>query len=97
MFECLNVRMVWGRTGCSLAQLALAWCLREGSPVSTVIMGASRLSQLEDNLGALSVIPLITAEVQAKVEAVLENQPEPSGTSTMEMVNDRRGAENGTF
>ena len=84
--------MVWGRTGCSLAQLALAWCLREGSPVSTVIMGASRLSQLEDNLGALSVIPLITAEVQAKVEAVLENQPEPSGTSTMEMVNGRRGA-----
>ena len=51
-----------------------------------------RLSQLEDNLGALSVIPLITAEVQAKVEAVLENQPEPSGTSTMEMVNGRRGA-----
>ena len=84
--------MVWGRTGCSLAQLALAWCLREGSPVSTVIMGASRLSQLEDNLGALSVITLITAEVQAKVEAVLENQPEPSGTSTMEMVNGRRGA-----
>ena len=52
-----DLRPISEELGCSLAQLALAWCLRDGSPVSTVIMGASRLSQLEDNLGALAVRP----------------------------------------
>ena len=50
-----DLRPISEELGCSLAQLALAWCLRDGSPVSTVIMGASRISQLEDNLGALAV------------------------------------------
>ena len=50
-----DLRPISEKLGCSLAQLALAWCLRDGSPVSTVIMGASRISQLEDNLGALAV------------------------------------------
>jgi L-glyceraldehyde 3-phosphate reductase len=39
--------------GQSLAQLALAWILRQ-SAVTTVLIGASRLSQVDDNLGALS-------------------------------------------
>ena len=44
-------------------------------------MGASRLSQLEDNLGALAVLPLLTDEVMEQIEGVLGNEPEPSGTS----------------
>ena len=56
--------------GCSLAQLALAWCTKNPH-VSTVITGASRVSQVHENFGALDVIPLLTDEVLARIEAVL--------------------------
>jgi len=52
---------------CSLAQLAIAWAVRNPC-VSTVIMGASRLSQLQDNLGALAVLPRLTPEVLARID-----------------------------
>ena len=38
--------------------------------VSTVILGASRLSQLQDNLGALAVTPKLTPEVLARIDAI---------------------------
>lgn len=41
--------------GESPAQLAIAWCLRNPN-VSSVILGASRVAQLEENLGALAVL-----------------------------------------
>jgi aryl-alcohol dehydrogenase-like predicted oxidoreductase len=40
---------------CSLAQLAIAWCIRNPH-VSTVITGASRVEQVHENLGALEVL-----------------------------------------
>ncbi|HET7588291.1 MAG TPA: aldo/keto reductase [Gammaproteobacteria bacterium] len=42
------------RVGVSMTQLAIAWCLANPN-VSTVILGASRLEQLQENLGALEV------------------------------------------
>jgi len=39
------------RAGLSMAQMALAWCLRQKN-VSSVIIGASRPAQVEDNAGA---------------------------------------------
>ena len=53
--------------GCSVAQLALAWVARNPR-VSTVILGASRLSQLQENLGALAVLPKLAAEVVQRIE-----------------------------
>ena len=44
------------------AQLAIAWCTKNPR-VSTVITGASKVSQLQDNLGAMAVAPRMTAEV----------------------------------
>jgi aryl-alcohol dehydrogenase-like predicted oxidoreductase len=38
--------------------------------VSTVIMGASRVSQLQDNLGALEVLPKLSTELVARIEAI---------------------------
>ncbi|MEN9396312.1 MAG: hypothetical protein RLZ81_842 [Pseudomonadota bacterium] len=52
---------------CTLAQLAIAWAVRNPR-VSTVIMGASRLPQLQDNLGALAVLPRLTPEVLARID-----------------------------
>lgn len=53
--------------GCSLAQLSIAWCARNPN-VSTVILGASRASQLEENLGALGVLPKLTDDVLARID-----------------------------
>ena len=58
------------RLGCTLAQLALAWCTKNPN-VSTVITGASRASQVVENFAALDVIPLLTPDVMTEIEAVL--------------------------
>lgn len=55
--------------GCSVAQLAIAWAAHNPR-VSTVIMGASRVSQLQDNLGALEVLPKLSTELVARIEAI---------------------------
>ncbi|MBO9686734.1 potassium channel beta subunit family protein [Roseateles chitosanitabidus] len=55
--------------GCTLAQLAIAW-INRNPRVSTVILGASKLSQLQDNLGALAVTPKLTPEIVAKIDAI---------------------------
>jgi voltage-dependent potassium channel beta subunit len=53
--------------GCSRAQLALAWTAAQKG-VSSVITGANRLEQLEENLKALDVT--ITAEVQERLDSI---------------------------
>ena len=54
--------------GCSVAQLAIAWVARNPR-VSTVITGASRLSQLQSNLAAAEVIQRLSPEVLAAIDA----------------------------
>jgi len=61
--------------GCSLAQLAIAWCARNEN-VSTVILGATSEEQLDENLGALSVLGKMTEEVSEEVEKVMGTKPE---------------------
>ncbi|RLN88259.1 hypothetical protein BBJ28_00026956, partial [Nothophytophthora sp. Chile5] len=56
--------------GCSLAQLSIAWAV-SNERVSTVLLGASRPSQLEENLKALGIVSKITPEVKAKIDAVV--------------------------
>jgi len=53
----------------TLPQLALAWCLKNPN-VSTVITGASKLAQLQANLGAVDVIAKLTPEVMARIDAI---------------------------
>jgi voltage-dependent potassium channel beta subunit len=65
---------VAGELGCTLPQMALAWCLKNPN-VSTVIMGASRPEQVRENLKALEVVPLLTGEVLARIDDVLGNKP----------------------
>jgi voltage-dependent potassium channel beta subunit len=60
--------------GVSMAKLAIAWCLKNPN-VSTVILGASKLHQLEENLQAMDVLPMLTEEVMGKIEELLANTP----------------------
>ena len=56
--------------GCTLAQLSLAWCVKNPH-VSSVITGASRVEQVHENLAALDVVPLLTDEVMARIHTVV--------------------------
>ncbi len=60
--------------GLPIHHMALLWCLSNKN-VSTVILGASKLSQLEDNLAALDARAKFTDEVKAKIGTILQNQP----------------------
>jgi len=62
--------------GGSMAQLALAWCLKNPD-VSTVITGASRPEQVRENMGALDLVGRLTPEVMERIEGILDNKPEP--------------------
>lgn len=62
--------------GITPAQLAIAWCLKNPA-VSTVILGASRLVQLEENLQSVERVSLLTDDVMKRIEGVLQNEPEP--------------------
>jgi len=61
--------------GCTMAQLAIAWCLTNDD-VSTVITGASRPSQVTENMAALEIAEQLTPEVQERIEDILDNRPE---------------------
>jgi voltage-dependent potassium channel beta subunit len=62
--------------GCTRAQLAIAWCLKN-SNVSSVITGATRRAQVTENLGALEVAKALTPDVMKTIEGVLDNAPGP--------------------
>lgn len=57
---------------CSMAQMALAWCLTNPH-VSTVITGASRAEQVRENMRALDVVPKLTPDVQERINAILSS------------------------
>jgi len=62
--------------GTTMARMAIAWCLKNQN-VSTVILGASKVSQLEDNLKALDVVDQLTDDLMEKIEGILDNKPKP--------------------
>ena len=62
--------------GCTQAQLALAWVLWN-KDVTSVLFGATRVQQVQDNVEAVKVVKLLDAGVLQKIEGLLENRPAP--------------------
>ncbi|TMW59104.1 hypothetical protein Poli38472_007249 [Pythium oligandrum] len=60
--------------GCTLPQLALAWCAAN-KDVSTVLFSATSVEQLDENMKVLAFIDKITPEIKAKIDAVVQFQP----------------------
>ncbi|OWY62533.1 aldo/keto reductase, partial [cyanobacterium TDX16] len=56
--------------GCTLSQLSIAWCAKNPN-VSTVITGASTVAQVEENMGALEVMPKLDAEVMGRIKQIV--------------------------
>ena len=63
------------RLGGNVTQLSLAWCLKNPN-VSTVILGATKVEQIEDNLKALKLLEKITPDVLKEIHDILDNDPE---------------------
>ena len=56
--------------GGTTAQLAIAWCAKNPN-VSSVITGASRVAQVEDNMKSLQLLPKLTPDVMAAIDAIV--------------------------
>jgi voltage-dependent potassium channel beta subunit len=64
--------------GATMAQLALAWLLRLPE-LSSVITGASRVSQVHENLQAAELMHKLTPDMLERIEAILDNDPNSQG------------------
>ncbi len=68
-----ELKTIASSLGLSLPVFAIAWCLKNPR-VSTVILGASRTAQLDENLKAVEAQDVLTPEIMANVEKVLEGR-----------------------
>ena len=59
---------------CSMAALATAWCLKYDN-VSTLIVGASKVEQLEENFKAMELVDKLDSDVLKRIEMILGNAP----------------------
>jgi aryl-alcohol dehydrogenase-like predicted oxidoreductase len=89
-FDVVDVLVtVAGRHGVSVAQIALAWLLANAA-VTSVIIGAKKLSQLDDNLKAIDVV--LTEEDRKALDEV--SRPAPEYPAWMDSLgSDRRPGE----
>jgi voltage-dependent potassium channel beta subunit len=58
----------------NLSRLSIAWVLKN-EHVSTAILGASKVEQLEDTLQTLELMPKMTIEVMERIEGIMDNKP----------------------
>jgi len=61
----------------SMAQLSIAWCLKNKN-VSTVILGATSVKQLDENLRAAQCKDLLNDKVMDSIERIIKNKPQPA-------------------
>ena len=69
-----KLKTVADELGATIPGLAIAWCLKNPN-VSTVILGGSKVTQLEENFKALDVLPKLTPQVIEQIEHILDNKP----------------------
>ena len=69
-----NLALIAADLGVNLAQMSLAWCLKNPH-VSTVITGASRVEQVHENMKAIDVVEKLTPEMMARIEEAVGEKP----------------------
>ncbi|MFM7104343.1 MAG: aldo/keto reductase, partial [Flavobacteriales bacterium] len=70
----LQLAQVARDLNCSLAQLAVAWCLKNRD-VSTVLLGATSTAQLKETLCSAEFVSALTPEIMERIEGILQNKP----------------------
>ncbi|KAK9068727.1 hypothetical protein SSX86_012842 [Deinandra increscens subsp. villosa] len=69
-----------------LSQLAIAWCAANPN-VSSVITGATKEYQIQENMKAINVIPMLTPEVMEKIDAIVQSKPKKPDSYSHEFSN----------
>lgn len=72
-----QLRPIAEELGCSLAQLAIAWCLKNDN-VSSIILGATRPEQVTENLASIELATKLDDGVMERIETILDNTPVPA-------------------
>ncbi|CAD6569157.1 MAG: hypothetical protein CYPHOPRED_003114 [Cyphobasidiales sp. Tagirdzhanova-0007] len=67
------------RLGGNVAQLSLAWATKHPG-VSSVILGATKVEQLQDNIKAIDLIEKLTPEIMAEIDEIVQTKPAPLPT-----------------
>jgi voltage-dependent potassium channel beta subunit len=75
MKKVIELQKLADKMNLPLAKLSLAWCLKNPN-VSTMILGASKVEQLRENLTALEVVPLLTEKVMENIDQIMGTKPE---------------------
>ncbi|XP_059146084.1 voltage-gated potassium channel subunit beta-2-like isoform X2 [Physella acuta] len=71
-----DIAVIADQLGCSLAQLAIAWCVKNEN-ISQVLLGASTVDQLCEDIQALQYVPKLTGALMEEIERILGNKPHP--------------------
>ncbi|KAG6974721.1 hypothetical protein JG688_00002909 [Phytophthora aleatoria] len=66
-----ELQKIADKLGCSLAQMAIAWCVSNPN-ASTVMLGARTRKQLDENLEAIRFVEKITPEIKARIDAAVD-------------------------
>ena len=69
-----ELQQIAEKLNCTMAQLAIAWCLKNES-VHCILLGVSSVDQLIENIQALQVVPKLTYPVLNEIERILGNKP----------------------
>ena len=64
------------KIGCTIVELALAWCIKSNPNISCILLGATKESQIESNLKAIEVMAKLTDDHLEEIEKILDNKPD---------------------
>jgi voltage-dependent potassium channel beta subunit len=64
-----------GELNCTVAQLAIAWCLKNPD-VTTVLLGATKADQLKETLKSVEFVHALTPSIMERIEGILQNKPQ---------------------
>lgn len=70
----LEIQEMADQAGVSLPVLSLAWCLKNPN-VSTVITGASKVEQLNENMKALDFVDKMDCDMMKRLDEIMDNKP----------------------
>ena len=72
----IKLSRIADKLGISMAQLSIAWCLKNKN-VSTVILGATTIKQLDENIKSAEYVKMLDGKVMNSIERILKNSPIP--------------------
>lgn len=66
-----SLKQISDQLGCTLAQFAIAWCLKNPH-VSSVITGASNVRQVQENMKAIEIKHLLSSTILKEIDSILK-------------------------